>query len=187
MASPMQRIRHARIRMETAAQRHGWLWPAVLLVTTTALAVLVVVVLPLRADTQTLSREIAQLAHHPASSSVTTDPYTAFTAVLADPAKTSQDLQQVFSHLQAAGIKTQQAEYQYQSAKHGDFDVMRISIPVVGSYVAIRQGIENILRHMPGVSVDQVSFERKTAGSSRVDGQIRLSLWLHPAGKEVVR
>lgn len=187
MNALMQKLRWIRITLEATAQRHGWLWPATLLLVTVTLLILATAVLPLRSDAKTLSREIAQLAKRPATSDATVDPYTAFAAVLIDPAQTSQHLQQVFGHLQAAGIKTQQADYQYQTAKHGDFDVMRVSIPVVGGYVAIRQGVANILRHMPGVSVDQVSFERDTAGSSRVNGQIRLSLWLRPAKKDVAR
>lgn len=183
MGALTKNLRTMRISLEAAALQHGWLWPVAFLLSVIALLILLGGMLPLRADTQTLSREIAQLANHPEAVQAPADPYTAFTTVLIDPAQTSQHLQQVFGHLQKAGIKTQQADYQYHSAKHGDFDVMRVSIPVVGSYVAIRQGIANILRHMPGVSVDQVSFERDTAGSARVDGQIRLSLWLRPAKK----
>lgn len=180
MGTLTQKLRTIRITLEAAAYQHGWLWPVAFLLAVIALLILLAGVLPLRADAQALSRDIAQLANHPEALQATVDPYTAFTTVLIDPAQTSQRLQEVFGHLQKAGIKTQQADYQYHTAKHGDFDVMRVSIPVVGSYVAIRQGIANILRHMPGVSVDQVSFERDTAGSARVDGQIRLSLWLRP-------
>ncbi|WP_157288430.1 GspMb/PilO family protein [Uliginosibacterium gangwonense] len=58
------------------------------------------------------------------------------------------------------------------------FRRVRISMPVKGSYAAVRDWLADVLESVPGLSVDAIEFQRKDMSQTVLDAQIRLAVYM---------
>ena len=54
-----------------------------------------------------------------------------------------------------------------------------VALPLRGNYARIRAFLENALIEIPVLSLDHVSFRRKSPGDGAVEAEVRLTLHLH--------
>jgi len=75
----------------------------------------------------------------------------------------------------ASGVELAAADYKLQKT---DSRLVRyeIILPLTGSYAHIRQFLENSLQQIPVLSLDEVSFRRRSAAESTVRAQARVTL-----------
>jgi Tfp pilus assembly protein PilO len=50
--------------------------------------------------------------------------------------------------------------------------------PIKGSYIQIRQFMDDVLTALPSVSLDDVSFKRESIGSGTLDARVKLTLFM---------
>jgi hypothetical protein len=88
------------------------------------------------------------------------------------------ELEAVYAHARASKLQLAQGEYRLE--KGAGLAAYRVTLPVRGSYAQLRQFIGRVLKDMPTASLDAVRFERRKAGDTQVEAQVRLTIYLRP-------
>ena len=177
-------------RLSRSLQSFGWKWPALLAAVIFSLCALfqLAVLLPLRERTQQ-AKEQAALGQERARAQRTMLEQLAREE---DPARqlelfyeffdTGRRLPTVLAALHnaaaAQGIALDQGEYRLYKDNGGRLLRYQITLPVQGPYTSIRRFVAGALRELPVAALEQVSFERAKIGDSRIDAQVRLSLYM---------
>ena len=86
-------------------------------------------------------------------------------------------LSKLYAAALAADLEWRTAEYRILDSRHR-LARYQISFPIAGSYQQIRAFIENALLEIPVMSVDQLTFRRKSVNERRVDADVVLTLYL---------
>lgn len=76
------------------------------------------------------------------------------------------------------GLTAQRAEYAEASERLHGLRQIRISLPVKGSYAALRAWLDAALIEHPALSLDALEIQRKHMGDIQLDAQVRLTLFL---------
>ena len=171
----MRRVTPLRLRVEILMSRQGIWLPASVVLVVLAVLVTALISLPAWLDTRDQARRSDITGPR-----ATTDPLGDFRQILGERRHVTRDVSAIFAALTTAGLRVQQATYQYEQSRTGHFDAVRVNVPVTGSFPMVRRGVESVLRNMPSVSVDKIVFARDNAGSRQGEGEIRFSLWLRP-------
>lgn len=87
-------------------------------------------------------------------------------------------LQLITQIAQAKGLSLAQSEFQSVPEGQAGLKQLQITLPVRATYVQIRQFIQETLRQLDGVSVDQISIKRENVGQNQVEARLKLSLWI---------
>lgn len=82
-----------------------------------------------------------------------------------------------------SNLELQQGEYRLEKRGAG-LASYRITLPIRGSYVQVREFLGAALKSMPVASVDALSFERKRVSESQLEAQLRLTVYLRPRGED---
>lgn len=83
----------------------------------------------------------------------------------------------------AQGLESRAGDYRLEESRHR-LDRYRINLPFTGSYAQIRKFLALALSECPVLSIDQVTFKRRSAAEPRVDAEIGLTLYLRrPKGE----
>lgn len=93
------------------------------------------------------------------------------------------ELERVYAHARASNLQLQQGEYRLESRGAG-LAAYRVTLPVRGSYPEVRRFAGRLLADMPAASLDTLRFERKKAGDGQLEAQVRLTIYLRPAGRK---
>jgi len=88
------------------------------------------------------------------------------------------ELETVYAHARASKLQLSQGEYRLE--KGAGLASYRVTLPVRGSYAQLRQFVGRVLKDMPTASLDAVRFERRKAGDTQVEAQVRLTIYLRP-------
>jgi len=80
-----------------------------------------------------------------------------------------------------SGLELAQGEYRLEPAPAG-LRPYRITLPVRGTYPQVRDFAAAVLRELPVASLDAVRFERKRAADAELDAQLRITIYVRPAG-----
>lgn len=78
-------------------------------------------------------------------------------------------------------LPLQQADYKAERDKGGKLTRLQMNIPLKGRYATIRQFLASVRTELPGVSLEQVQFERQKVGDATIDARIRLVIFLGAA------
>jgi len=129
-------------------------------------------------------QRLAALDPAPAATSSTAAPareldklYAQFPAVTA----IGEQLEHIHRLARASGLDLTQGEYRLERPTAGLWPY-RVSLPVRGSYAQMRVFIAAVLKELPAVAVDALRFERKRASETRLDAQLRFTLYVRPNG-----
>jgi hypothetical protein len=87
-------------------------------------------------------------------------------------------LQLIAQMAQAKGLALTQSEFQTIQEGHGGLRQLQVTLPVRASYIQIRQFVQEILRQLGGVSVDQISIKRDNVAQNQVEARLKLSIWI---------
>ena len=70
------------------------------------------------------------------------------------------------------GLELKRADYRLDSQPARRLDRYQMTVPIQGSYPAIRAFVSAVLREVPTVSLEQIQFERPDVADGRVDAQV---------------
>ena len=88
--------------------------------------------------------------------------------------------QTLFNTALKTGLVLEEASYERIFEPKGLYQQVRITLPVKGSYPAIRQFCERVLLALPYASLDRVSFKRDNAGFATISATLVFVLFVKP-------
>jgi hypothetical protein len=89
-------------------------------------------------------------------------------------------------HSQRQGVLLDRVDIQYQADPQAGWIQAGYTVPLRGSYVAVRKSLEAFMREQPHVAIDRLSLRRDGPGGPLVV-QVQLSGWYRPDGDTHVR
>jgi len=173
-----KRLRHWRLGLEMALWRHG-LWPVIALVAVGVAAWLVAVERPALQTQLTAMQAVAagKPVPLPQAGDEDANRWQAFRAVL-PPREASAEAVQRLVALTGQALAWRQAEFLHSDDAALGLTRLQISVPVTGSYPALRQALVRALQDMPALAVDQVLFQRQSSGDTELQARVRFSIWM---------
>lgn len=78
-----------------------------------------------------------------------------------------------------SNLELRQGEYRLEKRGAG-LASYRVTLPIGGSYAQMREFLGAVLKSMPTVSVDALSFERRKITETQLAAQLRLTLYFRP-------
>ena len=91
-------------------------------------------------------------------------------------------LEQIYAIAKVSNLELLQGEYRLEKPPVG-LAFYRITLPLRGTYPQIRQFVGSTLKSMPVASLEGLRFERKRVGDTRLEAQIRLTVYFRPANE----
>ena len=164
-----------RLDLELALWRHGWAWPLALASALAAAAVFGVELHLRQTRIERLRAERAAPA--PAVTKAAPAPVDGLWAVLSRPGDQAADLRRVLQIAQRSGIALSQGQYGAVVLLPGQVEQLEASYGFAAAYPQARVFVETLLREMPHLAVDRLSFERGAVPGARPQVQMRLTLW----------
>lgn len=76
------------------------------------------------------------------------------------------------------GLALRQGEYRLLPAGEARLRPYQVTLPLTGSYPAVRRFLAAVLEELPAAALEQVTFERKRIGEAAVEAQVRLTFYL---------
>lgn len=102
-----------------------------------------------------------------------------FHALFPEVASLPDEVERIYDLARIARLKLEQGEYRLE--RHGEGIVpYRVTLPIRGTYPQIREFVGAVLKELPIVSLDSLRFERKKTGETRLEAQIRLTVYFRP-------
>lgn len=124
-------------------------------------------------------RARAGSSYRPVASDARAEEMRRFYATFPTIDRLPRELQRVYGLARDAKLELLQAEYRLD--KRGDALMpYRITLPLRGSYPQVREFVGATLQSMPNASIDALRFERKKAGDSQLEAQVRLTVYFRP-------
>jgi hypothetical protein len=133
---------------------------------------------PLRADLGAL-REANEMAAVAEPAETAAARIQASTLPVASAAEES--LRQLFAAAAKSGLTLDQGDYTLSSEKSGDIHRYQISLPVYGSYPAVRGFIAHALNENPALALAHVEMGREAIEETRLVTTLRFTLFLKEA------
>jgi hypothetical protein len=93
------------------------------------------------------------------------------------PERTDEWLAKVYGIATASGLELRSGDYRLAESRER-IERYQITLPVTGSYAQIRSFLEGALAEIPVLSLDHVSFRRKSANEARIEAEVVLTLHL---------
>ena len=87
-------------------------------------------------------------------------------------------LQLIAQIAKTKNIPLAQSEIQTIKEGYGGLQQLQVTLPVRTGYIEMRQFIQEALRQLNGVSVDQISLKRENVALGQLDARIKLSIWV---------
>lgn len=150
----------------------------------TSAAFFIFAVKPLEERAMRLDRQLASTARRSAPEGITRvgagtpeARITAFYRFFEREENTVEWLAKIYGIAGGAGLELRTAEYRLAETRQR-IERYQITLPVAGSYAQIRSFLEGALAEIPVLSLDQVSFRRKSAAEPRVEAEVVLTLHL---------
>lgn len=91
-------------------------------------------------------------------------------------------LDTVYKAAAKENLNLQQGEYRLAPETEGRLLRYDLTFPVKGSYPSLRQFIAHVLKDVPSLALESVSFNRQAAMDIGVDAQVRFTLYLRGDG-----
>lgn len=175
-----------RTQLQILLWRHGWLWPALVLLVLATVAMNWFVVQPTRSALLATQSELARERAAAPDKATAREPLPekqhldVLQAMLRRSPEPAQLLQQMATIAQAQQINLPQGEYQQQLHPANRVIQVQVSQPVRASYPQLRSYIESVLRTIPNASLDHVAARRENVGQSQIEVRLRWSFWILP-------
>lgn len=103
-----------------------------------------------------------------------------FEATLTDHTRQATILQSLFAMAKKQGLSVAQATYKNTHHPKNYYNTTQITLPLRGSYGAIRRFSMEALTKLPYCSIEEIAFKREGIGTDQVEAQLRMTLWLKP-------
>jgi hypothetical protein len=136
----------------------------------------------LHAQRSIAERLSARAPFQPVSSEGRADELQRFYGLFPPLEKLPDQLELIYGLARAARLELLQGEYRLEKPPVG-LAFYRITLPLRGTYPQIRQFLGATLKSMPIASLEGLRFERKKVGDTRIEAQIRLTVYFRPANE----
>ena len=104
-----------------------------------------------------------------------------FYTLFPEIARLPDEVERIYNLARNARLELEQGEYRLE--RRGDaLAQYRVTLPVRGTYPQLREFVGAVLKDLPAVSLDALRFERKRIGETRLEAQLRLTIYFRPAG-----
>ena len=77
----------------------------------------------------------------------------------------------------AQKLVLEQGEYRLSSDKTGKLARYQVTLPVKGSYLQIRQFVDQALIDVPVATLDDINFKREAIGATQLEARIKFTLY----------
>jgi len=136
----------------------------------------------LQAQRSAAERLHARTPFQPVSSEGRAEELRRFYGLFPPLEKLPDQLERLYGLARAARLELLQGEYRLEKPPFG-MAFYRITLPIRGTYPQIRQFVEATLKNMPIASLDALRFDRKKAGDTQLEAQVRLTIYFRPANE----
>jgi hypothetical protein len=179
-------MRRLLVNSESSLRRLGW--PGMLGIALGAFAVMFYIsaIMPTQARVEQLRHEIAKsreaiskMARQGMSGGYGQEAnLTAFYRFFPETSSVPDQLDRIYAAAAMQSLALEQAEYKLVRNQEERIAIYRITLPVQGSYLQIRNFIVEVLNRVPSAALEDVSFQRQSIGTPLIDGKVRLALYL---------
>jgi len=178
-----------RLAAEIAIWRYGALWVLSAVAVIIALVLLVAQVVPLRAALEANKRQLAQLTvengaqnaqrrARSAAAHAALEASQLSAAGLPAVAQADSEVRRIYRLASLHGLELPQSLFQTSRDARTGITRVQVNSTVTASYPQLRLFIETLLRQMPHVTVDQLTFSRENIGQDHIKAELRISCWL---------
>jgi len=87
-------------------------------------------------------------------------------------------LGKIYKSAERRGLTLQQGEYKPARERLGLLTRYQITLPVKGPYLQVREFLGAVLKDIPFIALDNVSFQRERIGEPAVEAKIQLTLYV---------
>lgn len=87
-------------------------------------------------------------------------------------------LNKLYAAADAQKLLLEQGEYRLSPDKTGKLTRYQITLPVKGSYLQIRQFVDQALLDVPVAALDDINFKREAIGGTQLEARIKFTLYL---------
>jgi hypothetical protein len=145
--------------------------------------------------TDLLQREQSLVAHMAAlprnepktAAPSTNDNLALFYRSLGDRGHAERQIGTLFALADKAGLVLSKGEYREAFDSSARVYTYQLTLPVKGSYRAIRDFAMQSLRAIPFASLDEISFRREAIGDANVEARLRFTLYLRDRAPREIR
>lgn len=185
----LRSARSLRLAGEIVVWRYGLLWPASAIAAVIALSLLLGQVLPLRAELEAKRGELAQLSVERGAQTAQRRARSAAAHAALEASQLSEaglpavsqadsEVRRIYRLASMHGLELPQSLFQTSRDTRSGITRVQINSTVSASYPQLRLFLETLLRQMPHVTVDQLTFSREDVSQDRLKAELRISCWL---------
>jgi len=87
-------------------------------------------------------------------------------------------LDKLYAAAAAQKLVLEQGEYRLSPDKTGKLARYQVTLPVKGSYVQIRQFVDQALIDVPVAALDDINFKREAIGATQLEARIKFTLYV---------
>lgn len=87
-------------------------------------------------------------------------------------------LNKLYAAAEAQNLVLDQGEYRLSPDKSGKLARYQVTLPVKGSYVQIRQFVDQALLDVPVAALDDINFKREAIGATQLEARIKFTLYV---------
>ncbi|MDI1361635.1 type 4a pilus biogenesis protein PilO [Methylotenera sp.] len=167
-------------------QTLGWKGLAGLLLIIGSVSYLIIVAAPKAQQLQQLQMKVAAVKANPKhnvsnrTNNDTSDITRIFYDVLPTQTEASSKISEILRVATDNGLVINKVEYE-QPLSVSPLIQYQIKLPLTGSYMQIRQFINQVLNNLPSIALNDISFKREDIVTDLVDAQVQFTLYLQKA------
>ena len=87
-------------------------------------------------------------------------------------------LEKVYAAAGEFGLQVQRGDYSVADDRRAGLVSYQVLVPLSGRYGQIRGFVDQVLRSVPTLAVDELGFARERISQSRLDAHVRLNLYM---------
>lgn len=89
-------------------------------------------------------------------------------------------MKQIWQLGAAAGLQLNRVDYHTEVDAGGRFNRLLITLPMTGSYPAVRKFMFTLMAEFPGLSLDKIDMKRDQTASAQVETSAHMTLHTRP-------
>jgi hypothetical protein len=90
-------------------------------------------------------------------------------------------LDKIYAIAAKHNLTLDQGEYRVTPDKTGKLIRYEVTLPLKGSYVQLREFLDDVLTEVPVAALDDVGFKRESIGTTTLEARVKLTLFLGAA------
>lgn len=94
------------------------------------------------------------------------------------PGEPSAWLEKIYAAAAKHGLALERGEYRSAPDKTGKLVRYQVTLPLKGSYVQVREFIDDVLTTVPVAALEEVGFKRESVGAANLEARVTFTLFL---------